>query len=256
VRRRSEPAAAAPAAAPIQVLHTPKRIRGILCGEVVVDSRRALLLREPGRVPVYYFPPEEVRADLLRRTGEVRQCPRKGSAVIWNVSLADRLVPEAAWSYERPASAARALRGLIAFDWDALDAWFEEDEQVHVHPRDPFTRLDILASSREIEVIIGGEAVAESRRPVMLLETGLRPRYYLPMLDVWGDRLVPSSLVTQCPYKGEAHYYHVRVGGRLYENLVWYYPYPTLEANRIANMLCFYDERVDRFLVDGVALAK
>ncbi len=240
----------------VQCLPIGKRVRGLCAGEVVVDSRRVVLLREAGKIPVYHFPEEDVRADLLRRSREIVRMPGTGDIQRWHLKINDRLIERAAWTYVRLERWTQSLAGLIAFEWNALDAWFEEDEQVHVHPRDPFTRIDVLPSSRKIEVVIDGEPVAESSRPTLLFETGLPTRYYLPMLDVWTDRLLPSERITRCPYKGEAHYYHVQGRYRVYEDLVWYYPYPAPEVARIANLLCFYDERVDVFKVDGVVLRR
>ncbi|RFA30589.1 hypothetical protein CAI21_06020 [Alkalilimnicola ehrlichii] len=235
-----------------QCVPMPKRIRGLLAGEVIVDSQQAVLVREVGKVPVYYFPQDDIRMDLLKRSGEQFTCPRKGAGELWNLSTTEQMVPRAAWSLTQPTSAVGVLRGWLAFEWGALHTWFEEEEQVYVHPRDPYTRIDILASARDIRIAIAGEELAASRRPFMLLETGLLPRYYLPRLDVWADRLIPSETVTHCPYKGQAHYYHVEVRGRVYEDIVWYYPCPQLEVARIANLLCFYQESVDEFWVDGV----
>ncbi len=144
------------------------------------------------------------------------------------------------------------LRGYVAFVWDAMEAWFEEEEEVFKHARDPYKRIDCLPSRRQVRVILGGEVVADTDRPILLYETGYLARYYIPRLDVRMDLLKESSTVTRCPYKGLAHYHSVQVGGQLYEDIVWYYPHATTESAPIAGgYLCFYDERVDRVEVDG-----
>ena len=149
-----------------------------------------------------------------------------------------------------PAADGPALAGYFAFDWHAMDAWYEEDEQVYVHARDPYKRIDVCHSSRHIEVFVGGEKVADSRRPRLLFETGLPTRYYLPKEDVRMDLLVPSASHTQCPYKGVASYYSIQAGGQLYPDLVWYYPFPIPECPKIENLLAFYNEKVE-IVVDG-----
>jgi uncharacterized protein (DUF427 family) len=131
-----------------------------------------------------------------------------------------------------------------------IDAWYEEDEQVFVHPRDPYHRVDILESSRHVRVSINGEVVAETERPKVLFETGLPPRYYIPPEDVREDVLVESEKNTRCPYKGVASYWSVEAGGERVENLIWYYPEPIPEAARIKGLLAFFNEKVD-LEVDG-----
>ncbi len=154
-------------------------------------------------------------------------------------------------SYAEPSGALARLEGHIALYWNAIDAWFEEDEEVFVHPRDPYTRVDTVHSSRHVRVKVDGQVVAETRRPVLLFETGLRTRYYIPKLDVRMDLLEATSTVTHCPYKGAASYWALRVGGKTYRDFVWSYPRPIPEIPKIEDLLCFYNEKVDLY-VDGV----
>jgi uncharacterized protein (DUF427 family) len=132
-----------------------------------------------------------------------------------------------------------------------MDAWFEEDDEVYVHARDPYKRVDVLHSSRHVKVVVAGEVVADSRRPALLFETGLPTRYYLPKADVRMDLLMPSDTETQCPYKGTASYYSVRSGSFLARDIAWYYRRPILECSPTENLVCFFDERVDAVYVDG-----
>ncbi|HLU44254.1 MAG TPA: DUF427 domain-containing protein, partial [Natronosporangium sp.] len=136
-------------------------------------------------------------------------------------------------------------------EWSAMTEWLEEDEPVYTHPRDPYKRVDILASSRRVRIDVAGVTVAESRAPRILFETGLPPRYYLPLSDIRMELLRPSDRVTHCPYKGTAHYWSVEVAGNRYEDLVWIYRTPLPECQKIAGLACFYQERVD-LAVDGV----
>jgi uncharacterized protein (DUF427 family) len=131
-----------------------------------------------------------------------------------------------------------------------MDEWLEEDEPVYVHPRDPYARVDILASSRHVRVELDGVTVAQSRAPRILFETGLPPRYYLPLSDLRRDLLRPSTNRTRCPYKGTAEYWSVEVGGTVHEDLVWIYRSPLPESQKIAGLVAFFNERVDLY-VDG-----
>jgi uncharacterized protein (DUF427 family) len=142
------------------------------------------------------------------------------------------------------------LRDLIRLDWDAMDGWFEEDEEVYTHPRDPYTRVDILASSRRVRVELEGVVLAESTNARVLYETGLPPRWYLPKPDLRMDLLVPTDTVTHCPYKGQAQYWSVRVGDRVVEDLAWSYRTPLPESQKIAGLVAFYTERIDLFIDD------
>jgi uncharacterized protein (DUF427 family) len=131
-----------------------------------------------------------------------------------------------------------------------MDAWFEEDEQVFTHARDPHHRVDILRSSRHVEVVVNGVTVADSRRPTLLFETGLPTRYYLPLTDVRTELLRLSPTSSGCPYKGTASYWSLEVDGERLDDVVWTYPSPLPESTRIAGLACFYNERVE-IIVDG-----
>jgi uncharacterized protein (DUF427 family) len=229
---------------------SPRRVRATFGGETVVDSRRAMLLHEGTHLPVYYFPEEDVRMDLLEPTDHSTHCPYKGDASYWSLRLAGKKAENAAWSYPAPLDGAPPLAGYFAFYWDKLDAWFEEDEQVFGHARDPYHRIDAVPTTRRIRVSVDGEVVAESNRATALFEAGLPTRWYIPGEDVREDLLVASDAHTRCAYKGLASYYSVRVGDEVRENLVWYYPEPTREAEPLSGLLCFYNEKVD-VEVDG-----
>ena len=142
------------------------------------------------------------------------------------------------------------LRDLIRFDWQAMDAWFEEDEEVYTHPRDPYSRVDILESSRRVRVEIEGTVLAESSHPHVLFETGLPPRRYLAKVDVRMDLLVPTPSVSHCPYKGQAEYWSAKVGDRLIDDVAWSYRTPLPESEKVAGMIAFYNERVDLVIDD------
>jgi len=173
-----------------------------------------MLLHESGRLPVYWFPREDVREDQL------------------------------------PAGALHEpfdplLEGHVSLAWDAVDEWFAEEEQLFGHPKDPYSRIDVLKTTRHVRVSLDGELLADTRRSMMLLETALPPRFYIPPADVRSELLVPSPHRSRCAYKGSAAYWHVRIGDRLEEDLVWTYAEPARDAEPVRDLLCFFNERVD-----------
>jgi uncharacterized protein (DUF427 family) len=147
------------------------------------------------------------------------------------------------------------VRDAVRLDWSAMTEWLEEDEPVYTHPRDPYKRIDILASSRHVRVEIDGVTVAESAQPRLLFETGLPTRYYLPLSAVRMDLLRPSDASTHCPYKGTAAYWSVETAARVHKDVVWIYRTPLPESQKIAGLACFYNERVDIYL-DGEKLPR
>jgi uncharacterized protein (DUF427 family) len=226
----------------------PKRIRVVLAGETIADSRHALMLHESGLQPIYYFPPEDVRTDLFEPTDKHTHCPKKGDASYYSIRVGDRLVENAAWYYPEPLDhAPPLLKDAIAFYFDRVDRWLEEDEQIGVHPRDPYHRIDVLRTERHIRVSLDGELLAETTRAIALFESNLPTRWYIPQEDVVAS-LEPSDTVTKCPYKGTASYYSVNGN----KDLIWYYADPLPEVGRIKDLLCFFNEKVDIEL-DGEA---
>src|SRR5437588_154690 len=204
----------------IRVEDSPKRIRAYVGGRLVVDTIRARLAWEDRPYPAYWLPRDDVRVDLLGEGAGARDSQDAG------------------------------LRDYVHVPWRAVEHWFEEDEEVFVHPRDPHTRVDILPSSRHVEVVINGVTVANSHQPRLLFETGLPTRYYLPLVDVRLDLLHPSDTTTRCPYKGTAGYWSVEAGGQVVPDLAWIYRAPVAESVRIAGLACFYNEKVELY-VDG-----
>ncbi len=204
----------------VRVESSPKRVRAMVGGRVVVDADRPLLVWEKPYYPTYFFPLSTVEASVLDG--------------------------DAAYTRAEPA-----LADHVALRWSSFEHWFEEDEEVFVHARDPYKRIDILRSTRHVSVAIDGTVVADSTHPTLLFETSLPRRSYLPMTDVRMDLLEPSPTRTSCPYKGEAQYWNIRTGDTVHPDLVWSYPAPVRESAPIAGLLCFFDEHLD-VTVDGV----
>ena len=230
----------------VRVEPATKRIRIILGGVVVADTTDAVYVWENPSYPQYYIPLADIAPGALKETGTASRSPSRGTAKHFSVQGGDRVADDAAWCFAD--SPIEVLRDRVRFDWWAMDAWFEEDEEVFVHPRDPYTRVDILRSSRSVRIEVAGVVVAETVRPTFLFETNLPRRTYFPKLDVRMDLLDPTATASMCPYKGTARYWSVRAAGTAHTDLAWSYDAPFRESAPIAGLVAFFDERVDVFV--------
>lgn len=228
----------------VRVEQSPKRVRVMFNGAYVADSHPLLVWERP-YYPTYYFPNTDVANDTLEATADREPHEVLGTGSAFNIRVGDRLAPDGAVRY--PDGSVDEIRDSTRFDWGAMDHWFEEDEEVFVHARSPYHRIDTLQSSKHIKVEIDGVTLADSTHPTLLLETGLPTRYYLPKADVRMDLLTPTHLTTACPYKGNANYWSYGE----HENVVWGYSFPVAESAKIAGLVCFYNERVN-LSVDGI----
>lgn len=234
---------------------SPRRVHVHFDGIRVADSERTMLLRQHGFLPVYYFPADDVRTDLLVATDYTTTSPYKGTASYWHLDTGSRVARFAVWRYLRPKEGSPDTSGHYGLDWHSMDAWWEEDERIHVHARDPFLRVDAVKSARSVRVEVAGHTVAETYRPVLLFETGLVTRYYVPEEDVRSGLFEPSATYTLCPYKGRARYHHVRIGGTRYRDAAWQYVRPLPAVAAITGHLAFWNERPDTTIfVDGEPL--
>jgi uncharacterized protein (DUF427 family) len=237
----------------VRVEDSPKRVRTYLGGVCVADTTHAKLVWEIPYFPTYYIPEADVRTELLKPSEHTSHSPSRGTAEHYTVVANGVTATDAAWIY--PDSPLEPIRGHFRFEWGAMGAWLEEDDEVIVHPRDPYTRVDTLRSSRHVEVVVDGVKVADSVRPTLLFETNLPTRYYLPQSDVRMELLTPTDTSSQCPYKGTARYWTVRVDGTEHVDLAWSYQSPLRESERVAGLVCFYNEKVD-LVVDGDMLER
>jgi uncharacterized protein (DUF427 family) len=226
-----------------------KLVRAMIGGQVLADTITPLFVWENPYYPAYYVLGEDVNWDLLKRTDRMIHSPSRGDSVVYDLIDGSDVADPAGLFEESPID---ALVGHVRIAWDAVDTWFEEDEQVYVHPRNPYARIDALPSSRNVRIEVDGTVVAESSSPVILFETGLPPRYYLPKVDVRLDLLSTSETTSRCPYKGMAEYYDVTVDGTTHDDLVWWYRTPVAESAPIVGRVCFYDEVVDVFIDDEI----
>lgn len=226
----------------------PRRVRAVLGGETVFDTTNALYVWERPFYPQYYIPLVDVRGEFLLPEGHT-QATRRGPVEVHALRVGDTERPRAAKLHRE--SPLEILNGTVHFDWAALDFWYEEDEQVFVHPRSPYVRVDALRSTRRVRVELEGAVLADSAAPVMVFETGLPTRYYFPRTHVDFEHLLPSDTVTECPYKGiTSGYWAARVGDTLVGDVAWAYDFPTRQLLPIAGMIAFYNEKVDLFLDD------
>jgi uncharacterized protein (DUF427 family) len=216
---------------------------------VVADTTRPLLVWEKPYYPTYYFPAADVRTGLLVADGGLVHSPSRGDGATFTIKAGGLEAAGAAVRYEQ--SPFEELRDAIRLEWDAMHAWFEEDEQVFTHPRDPYTRIDILSSSRHVRVEANGVTIAETAKPTLLFETQLPTRYYLPRTHVRMDLLEKSETTSHCPYKGRAEYWSLRTGEDLLRDVAWSYPTAFPESQKIVGLVSFYDEKVDVY-VDGI----
>jgi uncharacterized protein (DUF427 family) len=227
---------------------SPRRVRGVLNNTVVFDTTAALYVWEWPHYPQYYIPIADVDPQYLVDEHQVQKL-RRGTARRHGLRVGD---------VERPASvrlygddAVDGIAGTVRIDWDALDAWYEEDEQIFVHPRNPYARVDALRSTRTVRIELAGQVLAESSSPVMVFETGLPTRYYLNRTDVNFEHLIATQTQTACPYKGvTSGYWSVQVGEEIHPDLAWSYDFPTRQLLPIAGLIAFYNEKVDTF-IDG-----
>jgi uncharacterized protein (DUF427 family) len=240
----------------IHIEESPRRVRVSFGGKTIADSKHALLLRERKCLPVYYFPNPNVHMDLLHPTSHRTHCPYKGDASYWSIKAGAKVAENAAWSYVDPPASVAAIKGHLAFQWNAMDAWHEEEEEIFIHARDPYKRVDVLQSSRHVRVAVAGETVAETRRPRLVFETGHPTRYYLPLEDVRRSLLLPSQTGSRCPYKGIASYWSVKAGEKICHDLAWSYLDPIPECPKIKGLVCFFQEREATICVDGEELPK
>ena len=232
----------------------PRRVRATLGGRTVFDTTRALYVWEWANYPQYYIPLADIAVELLVDEDH-EQKRQQGTARQHGIKVGELEKPRAARVFGPDALA--GLDGYVRFEWTAFDAWYEEDERIYVHPRNPYVRVDALRSTRRVRVELDGVVVAESDSPVMVLETGLPTRYYLNRTDVDFSRLVPTETVTECPYKGTTSQYWSVLGadGVAHPDLAWSYEFPTRQLLPITGMIAFYNEKVDHVL-DGVPLER
>ena len=220
-----------------------RRIRATLAGETIVDSERAMLLHESNIFPVLYFPMDDVSSDRLTKTDHTTHCPFKGDASYWTITAGNTVAENAAWGYETPLDAASWLTGYVAIEWGRMDQWFDEDDEIFGHIRDPYHRVDARPTSRHLQVRIDGQIVADTTGAFVVSETGGPNVHYIPPADIRTDEFAQSDTTTHCPHKGNTVYWHHTKSET--RDVAWSYPAPLEEATRVAGYWCFAGPNVE-----------
>ncbi|KAF5965348.1 isoamyl alcohol oxidase [Fusarium bulbicola] len=238
---------------PRKTMQTSRRIRAVHNHTTIVDTTHGAYVWEHDSFPTIYVPAVDVKnAKLVDKTNisvELKDRAAIAQLVIpTHDGIKEAKVDNVVHFFQDVTLG--ALSDMVRIEFRSIDQWFEEDEPIFVHAKDPFKRVDILHSTRPIEVKVNGRTVAKATSSMHLLETGLPTRYYLPLSAVDQTVLSKSPVRSKCPYKGEAEYYNIVIDGKTFENLVWYYNHPTLESAAIARLVCFYNEKVD-IILDG-----
>ncbi len=243
---------------PMLILPSAKRVRALLGGTILADSRDALVAHERGFTPVYYFPRDDVDTARLSPTNKTLISDTRGVARLFTVAAASGRPAqvEAAWSIETPTRAAAQLEGRFAFYFDRVDQWLEDGDEIKGSVPDPFVRIDIRRASEPVEVWLNGIVVARSTRALVVYETGLMPRYYFPLEDIEPAVVEPSRTTTTCVYKGDSRYADVVANGRRVEDGAWSYSNSTDECVRLKDHWCFWMEKMDATIIGDVEIAK
>ena len=230
----------------------PRRVRGYFDKTLVFDTTRARYVWETPYYPQYYIPISDVRMEHLLDENHPQRL-QFGPARLHSLTTDGGSRTAAARVYDTDGDG--PVAGYVRFEWDTLD-WFEEDEQIIGHPRNPYVRVDTLRSHRHVKVEIDSVALAETHNPVLLFETGLPTRYYIDRTDVSFEHLDASNTQSVCPYKGiTSRYWSARVGDTLHPDIAWTYEYPMSQVTSIAGLIAFYNEKLDIFL-DGQKLPR
>lgn len=215
----------------------------------IADSEHAVLLFEPDRYPVAYFPESDISPGILQLTERTTQHRDLGPTSWYSVGVGARSAPRAAWQHTDLPAYASEFKGRIAFAWPAMDAFYEEDERILGHAADSYHRIDIRQSSRHLVVRHRDHVVADTKRPLALYESGFAPRWYVPLADIDEAALTFVEHQTFCPYKGLCSYYDIgdaRLGA-------WSYREAFPEVGRISSLVSFEPDVVSVYL-DGVQL--
>lgn len=235
----------------------PRRMRAVLVGETVLDSQRGIMVWETGEFPTHYYPLDDIRADLIEEASCTH--PQDGRRQ-WSVRVGERFVENCLTASPAGRDGEELLKGYVTFhqsrgaqgesDPHAMDEWFEEDDLIYREPRDPYHRVDVRSSSRQVVVRHFGQIIARSARPKLLFETGQPIRYYLPQVDARLELLDKSGFISVCPFKGEGQHWHLAQDGEVVQDAAWSLPHPLPAGVAAAGHVCFYPEKVE-VEVDG-----
>ena len=224
-----------------------RRMRVRFGGQWIADSENVVVLHEPGRYPVAYFPREDIAAGVLERSEHTSEHRDLGATAWYVVSAGEQSARRGAWEHVDLPGYAGELCGRVAFAWRAMEAFYEEDERIVGHAADPYHRIDIRQTSRHLTVRYQDQVIADTRRPLALYESGFAPRWYVPRDDVDQAALTAADGQTFCPYKGLASYYDI--GGA--RRAAWSYEDAWTEVRRVSGLISFEPDKVEVDLDGG-----
>jgi uncharacterized protein (DUF427 family) len=229
----------------------PRRVRGYVGDRLIFDTTGARYVWEVPYYPQYYVPLDDVNTDLLIDENHSQTVQFGPSKLYSIIGATDEKPPVRVFDTDGDGPVA----GLVRFEWASVE-WFEEDERIVGHPRNPYSRVDAMRSHRHVRVELDGVVLADSHSPILLFETGLPTRYYIDRTDVSFEHLTPTDTETLCPYKGTTSgYWSVHVGDTIHADLAWTYDYPLPAVAPIAGLIAFYNEKVD-VVIDDVEQAR
>jgi uncharacterized protein (DUF427 family) len=226
-----------------------RRLRVMYAGEWIAQSDDVILLHEPARYPVAYFPRADIAPDFLVRTDSKTNHPDLGPTAWWAVRSGERDAPRGAWEHSALPEHAAILADRLAFAWHAMDAFYEEDERIVGHAADAYHRIDIRQTSRDLTAHASDQLIAQTRRALVLYESGFAPRWYVPRADVDAAALVAVDRQTFCPYKGLCSYYDIGAA----HQAGWFYGKPYREVEQIGDFISFEPDKV-KVTIDGQPL--
>ena len=226
-----------------------RRMRVRFGGVWVADSEDVVLLHEPGRYPVAYFPLGDINDGVLEPSAYTTRHQDLGATSWYTVRTETNSKARAAWQHTELPGYAGELKARVAFAWRAMDAFYEEDERIVGHAADSYHRIDIRQTSRHLTVRDGDQVIADTTRPLALYESGFAPRWYVPRADVDESALTPAAGQTFCPYKGVCSYFDL-AGAR---RAAWSYEDAWTEVRRISGLMSFEPDQIEVRL-DGTRL--
>jgi uncharacterized protein (DUF427 family) len=236
----------------------PQTARIEFGGETIAETKRGLLMLEKGVFPTIYFPLDDVSQKFLTKTDHSSVCPYKGDARYWTIKADGREAANAVWTYAEPLSERPEIKGYAAFDFNAVDGTFVNGNMVRGHVRDPHKIIAVDPLGKRLTATMAGKTIIDSTNVMVLHETGLQDRLYVPDSDIAMEFMVPSPRQSVCTYKGDAIYHNLKIGDELSENTAWCYPDVwtdfSAEVAKIKGHHAFYLTRFDSVEIDGEPL--
>ncbi|MEQ8370243.1 MAG: DUF427 domain-containing protein, partial [Alphaproteobacteria bacterium] len=221
----------------------------------IAETSRGLLLLEKGVFPTIYFPLDDINQKFLEKTDHQTVCPYKGDASYWTIRAGGRTAENAVWTYAEPLPERPEIKGYAAFDFNGVDGTFVDGKLVRGHVRDPHKVISVDPLGKRLTATMAGKTIVDSTNVMVLHETGLQDRFYVPESDIAMEFMTPSTRQSVCTYKGDAIYHSLKIGDELAENIAWCYPEVwtdfSADVAKIKGYHSFYLTRFDSVEIDG-----